>query len=165
MIDELSDVEIGDYDVREIEREVKRDIQSLENIILKIQLAQQKKEAHLRDAKLVAVKELLANNLAGQKVLIFSYYRDTAQYVYDELCKDHRWSASWEKPPVIEVIHGGTDGNRRERLVKRFAPQANTQEKESSAISASEPEVDILDFNRCPKRGAKPPRCRGDYQL
>jgi len=144
LIDELSDVEIGDYDVREIEREVKRDIQSLENIILKIQLAQQKKEAHLRDAKLVAVKELLANNLAGQKVLIFSYYRDTAQYVYDELCKDHRWSASWEKPPVIEVIHGGTDGNRRERLVKRFAPQANTQEKESSAISASEPEVDIL---------------------
>lgn len=144
LIDELPDVDMTEYDVKAIEREVKRDIQALDSITLKIKLAQQSYEAHRRDAKLNRVKQVLGEQLAGQKTLIFSYYRDTAQYVYEALANDSEWQSAWERPPVIEVIHGGTDGKRRERLVRRFAPKANTSEDGQSVISEQEPEIDIL---------------------
>ena len=77
-------------------------------------------------------------------MLIFSYYRDTAQYVYNRLCEDPSWSGGWQRPPVIEVIHGDTKPDRRENLVKRFAPVANTVEGEASPITDEQPEIDIL---------------------
>jgi hypothetical protein len=97
-----------------------------------------------RDVKLAEVKRLLSGDLRGQKVLIFSYYRDTAQYVFEALANDSAWQETWSSPPVIEVIHGETDPHRRENLVKRFAPKANTTEDNPPPISEGDPEIDIL---------------------
>ena len=36
----------------------------------------------IEDAKLARLKELLAGELKGQKVLLFTYYKDTARYLY-----------------------------------------------------------------------------------
>lgn len=37
------------------------------------------------DAKLACLLSLLAGELRGQKVLVFTYFKDTARYLYREL--------------------------------------------------------------------------------
>jgi helicase-like protein len=78
-------------------------------------------------------------------VLIFSYYRDTAEYLYKALCEDTSWQETWERPPIVEAIYGKVDPASRERLVKRFAPVANATEGNTrEATLAGEAEIDIL---------------------
>ena len=50
----------------------------------------------------------------------------------------------WGRAPLVEVIHGGTKAERRENLVKRFAPAANVTESETSPVTDEQPEIDIL---------------------
>lgn len=144
IIESLPEADILDYDLKALRAELERDRSALEKILEMVEAAQRHGDERKRDAKLSRVKDLLGGRLRGQKVLLFSYYRDTADYVYRALCNDTAWQSSWESPPVIEVIHGGTDGQRREKLVRRFAPIANTVEGEASAITDAEPEIDIL---------------------
>jgi superfamily II DNA or RNA helicase len=144
IIEALPEADIREYDLRAIRRELERDMKALDSILEMVELAQRLDDESKRDAKLVQVKGLLGGELRGQKVLMFSYYRDTAEYVYKALCDDVAWQTAWERPPVIEVIHGGTDGQRREKFVRRFAPTANLTESEGSPISDEEPEIDIL---------------------
>jgi superfamily II DNA or RNA helicase len=144
IIDALPEADIRDYDLKAIKRELERDMKALDSILDMVKLAQRLNDESKRDAKLTEVKSLLAGDLRGRKVLVFSYYHDTADYVYRALIDDASWQESWERSPVIEVIHGGVDGQRRERLVRRFAPVANTPDGEASSISEQEPEIDIL---------------------
>src|SRR5690242_8528832 len=37
------------------------------------------------DAKLAKLKEMLSKDLRGEKVLVFTYYKDTARYLYEQL--------------------------------------------------------------------------------
>jgi superfamily II DNA or RNA helicase len=143
IIDTLPEADIREYDIKALKRELERDMKALDGILEMIRLAQLSGDEQRRDTKLSNVKDLLNGELRGKKVLVFSYYRDTAEYVYNELCADTSWQDG-ERPPVIELIHGGTDGRRREHLVRRFAPVANTVEGDASAITESEPEIDIL---------------------
>ena len=135
IIETLPEADIRDYDLRAIRRELSLDMQTLDAILDMVALVQRQAEEQKRDAKLVEVKRLLAEDLRGQKVLIFSYYRDTAQYLYEALSADPDWQESWSMPPVIEVIHGDTDPHRREQIVKRFAPKANSTEDSPAPIS------------------------------
>jgi len=144
IIETLPEADIRDYDLRAIRRELSLDMQTLDAILDMVALVQRQAEEQKRDAKLVEVKRLLAEDLRGQKVLIFSYYRDTAQYLYEALSADPDWQESWSMPPVIEVIHGDTDPHRREQIVKRFAPKANSTEDSPAPISEHAPEIDIL---------------------
>ncbi|MBZ0276214.1 MAG: helicase, partial [Anaerolineae bacterium] len=144
IIASLPEADIREYDLRAIRRELERDMKSLDSILEMVELVQRLDDESKRDAKLAQVKGLLGGDLRGQKVLLFSYYRDTAEYVYKALRDDVTWQSAWERPPVIEVIHGGTDGQRREKLVRRFAPAANLTEGEASPITTEEPEIDIL---------------------
>ncbi|MBI5670656.1 MAG: helicase [Chloroflexi bacterium] len=145
IIAELPEVDIREYDLVAIRRELERDMKSLDRILEMVETVQQLGDESKRDAKLAEVKNLLATDLNGQKVLIFSYYRDTAEYVYKALCEDTGWQTAWEHPPVIEAIFGSTDGERRERLVKRFAPVANARDGESrESALGGESEIDIL---------------------
>lgn len=47
------------------------------------------------DAKLARLKELLAGELRGRKVLIFSSYKDTSRYLFSELTADR--GKTWRK--------------------------------------------------------------------
>lgn len=144
IIETLPEADIRDYDLRAIRRELRQDMKTLDTILDMVELAQRLDDEQKRDAKLAEVKRLLAEDLRGQKVLVFSYYRDTAQYLYETLSADPDWQESWSVPPVIEVIHGETDPHRREGIVKRFAPKANTTEDNPAPISESAPEIEIL---------------------
>ncbi|MEL7591656.1 MAG: helicase-related protein, partial [Anaerolineaceae bacterium] len=144
IIASLPEADIRDYDLRAIRRELSLDMQTLDAILDMVALVQRLDDEQKRDAKLAEVKRLLSEDLRGRKVLLFSYYRDTARYVYEAIVGDPAWQESWSSPPVIEVIHGETDPHRRENLVKRFAPKANTTEDNPPPISEADPEIDIL---------------------
>src|SRR5438477_13216822 len=86
----------------------------------------------VQDAKLVRLKELLAGELRGQKVLIFTYYRDTARYLYKHLGDTDPETVSWRSNAGdlhIRRMDSGADAKERARLVAAFAPRANHWEK------------------------------------
>lgn len=144
IITSLPEADIRDYDLNSIRRELERDMRGLDSILEDVERVQRLGDESKRDNKIAEVKTLLGTELRNQKVLIFSYYQDTAQYVYDALITDVGWQQSWDMPPVIETVHGDVDGKRREMLVKRFAPVANSTEEAPAPIDENNPEIDIL---------------------
>ncbi len=145
IIETLPEADITEYDLRAIRRELERDMKTLDRMLAEVELVQRTGDESKRDVKLSEVKALLGGELAGHKVLIFSYYRDTALYVYDALCSDPAWQVGWAQPPVIEIIHGTTDPVSRESLVRRFAPLANkTEEQTREQVLGGKAEIDIL---------------------
>jgi len=145
IITELPEADITEYDLPAIRRELERDRQSLDKILEMVETVQRLGDESKRDVKLAEVKALLANELRGHKVLIFSYYRDTAEYLFHALREDTAWQAAWERLPVVEAIYGKTDPSSRERLVKRFAPMSNSTEGDTpESTLGGESEIDIL---------------------
>ncbi len=146
IIGALDEIDILEYDLRAIRRAVDTDIKTLDRMLEMVETVQRLSDASQQDAKLVEVKRVLGEQLPDgkRKVLVFSYYHDTAEYVYQQLVSDLSWAVGWERPPVIALINGSTRPDQRELLVRRFAPKANTPLGESSPISEKNPEIDIL---------------------
>jgi len=74
-------------------------------------------------------------------VLLFTYYKDTARYLYRQLCDPA--AAPWRADagePHIRRMDSGVDARERAKLVTQFAPRANNKPE----IEGSENEVDIL---------------------
>ena len=101
------------------------------------------------DRKLAEFKKLLLT-LKGKdkhkKVLVFSYFKDTAEYVTKELKKDTQWLKAMTlntKLPTIDCITGAIPGKQRGEMVKRFAPIANCQSEEDLITCQANP-IDIL---------------------
>ena len=78
------------------------------------------------DDKIKTLKDILLNNdkVAGKKVIIFTEYRSTAQYIYRQLTK-----AGIEG---IFELDGQYSGNRKE-IIERFAPYYN--DKTSATVN------------------------------
>jgi SNF2 family DNA or RNA helicase len=124
------------YDLRRIHQELQHDVEALSEVWRLIR--------NIRpeiDAKLQELKRLLSEDLNGQKVIVFSYYRDTARYLYRELTGE-RSSDFREKAgnPVIRRMDGGASPRERTRLIEAFAPRSNDRED----LVGSDQEVDIL---------------------
>jgi hypothetical protein len=79
-----------------------------------------------RDGKLERLKELLAGELKGRKVLIFSSYKDTSRYVHRELTSERStaWRAS-AGDPHIRRIDSGNHPDERGNILALFAPVAS----------------------------------------
>ena len=80
VINELPRLEPSQYDRRRLHRELTADIDALMTIWGMIQTIKRG-----RDAKVERLKGLLGGELRDQKVLIFTYYKDTAQYLFHAL--------------------------------------------------------------------------------
>lgn len=144
IISGLSEIDILEYDLKAIRRAVDADIQTLERMLEMVEIVQHTTETRQRDAKLAQVQQLLGSDLHDQKVLMFSYYHDTAAYVYRALTSDMSWASAWSRPPIVALINGSTRPDQRQNIVQRFAPIANTPPGEQPIISEREPEIDIL---------------------
>src|SRR5437764_2955444 len=137
-IDTLPTLDASLYDLKRLHNDLRRDADALRDIwrdIAAIPAA--------RDAKLARLKELLAGELAGKKVLLFTYYKDTARYLYRELCSDEADAAAWRASagePHIRRMDSGADARDRARLVAAFAPHANNRPE----IADTDQEVDLL---------------------
>ncbi|HBE47532.1 MAG TPA: helicase, partial [Cyanobacteria bacterium UBA11369] len=77
---------------------------------------------------------------------VFSYFKDTTDYVYNQLLSDEDWLKAMaidDSSPTIDKITGETPGKQREEKVKRFAPNANYQSEEVQPNLQGQ-EIDIL---------------------
>ena len=111
------------YDLKHLHSDLRHDVSALSAIwqeIVPITVE--------RDAKLTVLQEHLAGDLQGRKVLIFTYYKDTARYLYRALTADTAAATLWRSAagdPTIRRMDSGADARERARLVAEFAPHAN----------------------------------------
>jgi len=133
---DLPTLDIDQYNVRALRSALHEDIEALTDIWYRI-----KDIGPEQDEKLQRLKRLLREDLRGQKVLIFTYYKDTARYLGRELAGEKGTAFRQELGNVvIRRIDGGTSPGDRDRVVQAFAPRANGRED----IAGTEREIDIL---------------------
>ncbi|BAZ18377.1 putative helicase (plasmid) [Calothrix sp. NIES-4071] len=146
LIGSLHEIDAKDYQINQLRRQIADDCNTLTDILSKLQTIRETVEANQDyDLKLLAFKQLLLQ-LKGQKVLVFSYFKDTAEYVYNELQADTQWLDAMKvdkQAPAIDLITGTTPSKQRFEKVKRFAPKANClSEEELQAYQ--DREIDIF---------------------
>jgi superfamily II DNA or RNA helicase len=136
VLEGLPTLDTAQYDLRRLHDSLQHDAEALTGIWHQIQ--------HIKpdqDAKLQTLKTLLARDLKGQKVIVFTYYRDTARYLYREMTGDH--GAEFLRKagdPVIRRMDGGASPAERVGLIEAFAPRSNNRPE----LSGTDKEVDIL---------------------
>lgn len=124
----LEEVDLKKYNLEAIEQAVNSDIKIL-NDILKMINKITKGTFENQDIKLNEIKNEFIKKLIGKKVLIFTYYEDTAKYLYEQFIKDTKWLNIIQNPQ-IELISGKTDPDQRQKIIKRFAILSNLTEKD-----------------------------------
>ena len=122
-LDSLPTLDMNQYDLRAIDRALQTDIGILERIWQQIKGINPE-----QDAKLNALKDLLAGEMRGQKVLIFSYYKDTVRYVYQQLCGGSEATEQWRAAagnPHVRRMDSGNNVQDRGAIVAAFTPTRN----------------------------------------
>jgi SNF2 family DNA or RNA helicase len=136
LIEALPRLDPDKYDRRSLHRALQEDIDALTDIWHDI------KDIRIgHDAKLQQLKHLLETELHGQKVIVFTYYKDTARYLYRALMSDE--NAAWREQvgsPNIRRIDSTVKTADRLRVVEHFAPVASGYPE----IAGSDEEVDML---------------------
>ena len=147
IIESLDEVNPKDYYIDQLRSHIEADLNILNDILNKLDQIQGSVEENIdSDRKLAAFKHLLTAQLKGQKILVFSYFKDTANYLYNQLLNDEDWLAQMAvngQSPVIELLTGETSAKQREEKVKRFAPKANHQSEEELEALQQNP-IDII---------------------
>jgi len=137
LLGDMETVDPSQYDLRKLHDDVRRDVQILTTIYQRI-----REITPSEDLKLKRLKDLLLNELRGEKVLVFTYYRDTARYLYEQLAEsdETRIFRSQIGNAVIRRMDSGADARERVRTVQHFAPKANGKPE----LMGSKEEIDIL---------------------
>jgi len=136
LIEGLPRLDPAKYDRRALHRALTEDIDALTEVWHDI-----RDITFLHDAKLERLKQFLETELKGEKVLIFTYYKDTARYLYRGLTEAH--NAAWAQAmgePNIRRIDSNVKPADRIRTVENFAPIASGQPQ----IRGTAQEIDIL---------------------
>jgi hypothetical protein len=122
------------YDVQRLNDSLDADLQALRGVF---DLVHPIKPAD--DKKLLKLREMLAGQPAGTKVLVFTAFRDTVRYLYRWIAQDAEFVAT-RGDRRVQVIDGGTDASTRLNIVQAFAPKSN----ERPEWAGTEKEIDIL---------------------
>ncbi|MBK9713563.1 MAG: helicase [Kouleothrix sp.] len=136
IIGALPRLDVEKYDKRGLYRALQADIDALTDIWHDI-----KDIGTQHDAKLQQLKRLLETDLRGQKAIVFTYYKDTARYLYQGLIGDD--NAGWRAlmgDPTIRRIDSSVKTTDRARIVELFAPIASGYPE----IAGTDQEVDLL---------------------
>src|SRR5438132_823893 len=130
-IESLPTVDLNEYDLRKLTHDVEADVKLLKG------LYERTEDLAAKDGKLQRLKELLAGDLNGKKVLIFSTVKDTTRYLHRRLTEDAKWLKQ-AGSPHIRRIDSGNHPDERGHIIGQFAPVASGQKN-----SAGE-QIDIL---------------------
>ena len=130
-IESLPTVDLNQYDLRKLTHDVEADVKLLKS------LYERTEGLAAKDGKLERLKELLAGDLKGKKVLIFSTFKDTTRYLHKRLTEDAKCLKAAGNPH-IRRIDSGNHPNERGHIIAQFAPVA------SGRTSPPEQEIDIL---------------------
>lgn len=113
-IAELPTLPLENYDVEKIHNAVEADLLTLEEILFEL-------EKVGPDDKLESLKKLLISpELKGKKKVVFSYFKDTARYIYNQLQQegyDH-----------LSIVDSNVKPFERRLRIIRFAPRANGED-------------------------------------
>lgn len=121
----LPQVNRNDYDVMRMDADILHDLTSLKWMQNHAeQILESRSDGRSQDAKLSAIKDLLLE-LKGEKVLLFNYFHDTAEYIYNGLVTDTNWLTKAGNPVIARISGSMSNKNERNILVERFAPYAN----------------------------------------
>jgi superfamily II DNA or RNA helicase len=135
-LENLPPLDITQYDLRQLHKALQKDIDILNEIWHLIRDITPEK-----DDKLDCLKKLLGKELRDKKVLLFTYYKDTARYLYRELGLEK--GEVWRKSvgdPSIRRMDSGAKPKERIKLIQDFSPRSNGKEE----LVGSQQEVDIL---------------------
>jgi superfamily II DNA or RNA helicase len=103
----------SDFNLQALREDITHDIAVLEEMVGLVAPITAK-----QDAKLRCLIEELSKRRANQKILIFTQYADTAQYLFEQLNPD-------EQDPTIDVIY--SNDRDKARIVARFSPNSNPE--------------------------------------
>jgi SNF2 family DNA or RNA helicase len=128
VLESMESIDHVKFDLRKLHEALQQDVDALTGIWNRI-----KDIAPEKDMKLQCLKGLLSNDLKGKKVLVFSYYKDTVRYLYQNLGNpDNPKAAEFVKElgdVTIRRMDSGVAPKDKARLVQGFAPHANGKEE------------------------------------
>lgn len=127
------------YDLRRLHKAVQHDVRVLTEVWAKVKDIDPK-----HDTKLKRLETLLTGDLKDRKVLIFTYYKDTARYLYRQLGDpDNEDAKKFRKQAgdiTVRRMDSGNHPDERVKIVQGFAPKANGKPD----WAGSEREIDVL---------------------
>ena len=109
-IENLQDFDLGDYRKEELFNDIDRDISLLNDILGIVNEITPERDAKLNNVK----HQLLRLSKEGQ-IILFTYYEDTLNYIYENIIKSEESSSL-----RMEKISGSTPVKERERIEKEF---------------------------------------------
>jgi ERCC4-related helicase len=105
------------YDIEAIRHKVNEDLSALEGVLKEL-------EEQRKDKKLETLERLLVSKeLEGHKIIVFSYFKDTARYLYRHLTKTS--SLQGER---IDIVDSSVHPEDRRRKIEHFSPKANKKD-------------------------------------
>ncbi|NVM23618.1 MAG: SWF/SNF helicase family protein [Desulfobacterales bacterium] len=132
----MNSVDPAEYDLRKLHEAVQHDVDVLSEIWHRV-----KDIGPESDAKLTRLEELLSKELRGRKVLVFSYYRDTARYIYKQLTKEDRGAPRRKLRDVtLRRMDSDSSPKVRVRVIQEFSPKSNKKPE----LVGTDKEIDIL---------------------
>jgi superfamily II DNA or RNA helicase len=134
LIAELPEIDPISYDLEAIEAAVALDIEALRSIRQKLEALTARE-----DDKLAALKKLLTGELRDKKVVVFTYFKDTARYLYRELRTDEAFLEALGHTRLSITDSGIKPQERKDRII-RFAPKAYDHPE----MRDTEREIDLL---------------------
>ncbi len=148
-ISQLPEADPNLYDLDTFKKFVSKDVKVLDGIIKKLE-----KIKVQEDDKLKELKKLLVGELKGNKVVVFTYFKDTARYLYHQLggrLEDGKRLPEGESflrelgHERISIVDSIVDPRERKDRIIRFAPEANaTNEEIKDSIKGTAREIDLL---------------------
>ncbi len=118
-LEDLKERDPNDYDIDRLVADVAADHLLLDPLIDKVRSL-----VGVRDGKIARLKEELRKLLPDQKVLIFTFYSDTADYIFEQLSSDREFVEAIGNVRIEEIV-GGTKSTIKTRIVEDFAPLSN----------------------------------------
>ncbi|MBA3944848.1 MAG: helicase [Herpetosiphonaceae bacterium] len=124
-----------EYDLPTLKQKLEIDLAIFDGLLARLDhIRQSTQKGHVHDDKLEQVKlALAAPPLHGKKTLIFSYYEQTARYLYESLRDDAQWQATVGSLRLA-LLTGRNNAAERKSIIERFAPRANGQGNVSDEI-------------------------------
>ena len=139
VLESMGTVDPSLYDLRRLHKAVQHDVHVLTEVWNKV-----KGIGVGHDTKLERLKDLLTGDLKGKKVIIFSYYKDTARYLFRNLGDPDSADASKFRKQAGNVnvrrMDSGNHPDERVKTVEAFAPKANGKPE----WAGTDREIDLL---------------------
>ena len=112
--DILNDFKLSEYRAEDLFQDIDKDIELLNNILAKV-----RKIRPADDTKLNVLKKKLLELSQDGQIVLFTYYADTLNYIYEEIINDKQFS----KLKIEAISSSGTTSKtpgQREEIIKKF---------------------------------------------